>query len=56
MEEEKLTTLLALVTPDQLKPLGHQFKDMMLSCTFGGARCRYVCFGTNEIAAIYLGL
>ena len=56
MEEEKLTTVLALVSPDQLKPLGHQFKDMVLSCTYRGAPCRYVWFGTNEIVVIYLRL
>jgi len=41
-QEEKLSVLMAGLDSDDLKPIGHQYKDMIRSCTFKGVNCRYV--------------
>ena len=38
--EEHMTMVLALATPEDLQPLGHQFENMVLSCTYRGVPCR----------------
>ena len=39
---EKVSLLLAKQEESYLSSLGHQFEDMVLSCTYRGISCRYL--------------
>ena len=40
LANEKVALLMAEEDESHLSPLGHQFEDMILSCTFRGISCR----------------
>ena len=49
--EEEILLMLGQYHPDELRPLGHQFSDMVLSCTYRGTRCGYVIHETATTQA-----
>ena len=40
IEEEYMTMVMAVAAREDLQPLGHQFENMVLSCTYRGVPCR----------------
>ena len=39
--KEEMLLMLAQYSAAELQPLGHQFQDMLMSCTYRGTKCGY---------------